>query len=676
MIATYRLQLGPDLDFAGARALVPYLRRLGVSHLYLSPILQAQRGSTHGYDVVDPRRVSEDLGGEEEFRRLAGAGLRVLLDVVPNHMATSEENPFWSDPELRRRFFDIDPETGRHRRFFSIDELAGVRVEDPEVFETTHALVLRLVAEGAVDGLRIDHPDGLADPTGYLETLRERGVERVWVEKILEPGERLPDWPVEGTTGYEFMALATGLFVDPDGEAPLTELYAELTGERRSFAELAAEAKLAEARTTFEPEVERLARLLPEDVDEEEVAEAVAGLPVYRTYVEPETGEVDPHDLEAVEEADLPEPVREALVAEEHPSPEETEFVTRFQQTTGAVMAKGVEDTALYRYHRLVALNEVGGDPGRFAVSPEEMHAANAERARTHPRALLATQTHDTKRSGDVRARIGALAAIPGEWRDRVLAWRERNAPLRRAGAPDANEEYLIYQTLVGAWPLEEERLADYLCKALREAKVHTGWLEPNERHEEAVLSFCHGLLSSPGFRAELEALVDVVAPIGERAALGQTLLKLTAPGVGDVYQGDELWCLSLVDPDNRRPVDWERRQRALDALLAGEPPTRETLKMFVIQRALALRAELPDAFAGGYLALPAGRHAFAYARGDRVVAAMPLVPGGEEARVDVPPHLAGRYRHAFTGREVELAAAAPLTTLLDGFPVALLSRA
>ena len=283
MRATYRLQLGPGLGFAQARALVPYLRELGVSHLYLSPCLQARSGSTHGYDVTDPRRISEDLGGEAAFRALAGAGLAVLLDIVPNHMAADDENPFWTDPALRGRFFDIDPRTGRHRRFFSIDELAGVRVEDPEVFETTHALVLGLVAEGVVDGLRIDHPDGLADPGGYLRRLAERGVERIWVEKILEPGEELPDWPVEGTTGYEFMADATGLFIDPAGEEPLTDLYAALTGEEREFADLAEEAKLDEALTTFRPEVERLQEL----IDEPDMAEAVASLPVYRTYVEP-----------------------------------------------------------------------------------------------------------------------------------------------------------------------------------------------------------------------------------------------------------------------------------------------------------------------------------------------------------------------------------------------------
>jgi (1->4)-alpha-D-glucan 1-alpha-D-glucosylmutase len=668
--ATYRLQLGPDMSFARARGLVPYLRALGISHLYLSPVLQARHGSTHGYDVIDPRRVSEDLGGEAELRALAGAGLGVLLDVVPNHMATDDENPFWADPVLREQFFDIDPDTGLHRRFFSIDELAGVRVEDPEVFEATHALILRLVAEGVVDGLRIDHPDGLADPSGYLTRLAERGVEHIWVEKIIEPGEELPDWPVEGTTGYEFMADATALFIDPAGEEPLTALYAELTGETRPFAELGDEAKLEEARTTFEPEVERLQSLL----DEPGMAEAVAALPVYRTYLEPETdAENDPRDVEAVEEAALPERVREALVAPADPG--EEAFAVRFQQTTGAVMAKGVEDTALYRYTRLVALNEVGADPGRWSVSPAAMHAANALRAERFPRGLLATQTHDTKRSGDVRARIGALSEIGGEWRDHVLRWREMNAPLRAGGAPDPSEEYLIYQTLVGAWPLERERLADYMVKAMREAKVTTGWVEPNERHERAVLRFCAGLYASAEFRADLEDLLEVVVPRGERSALGQTLLKLTSPGVPDLYQGDELWCLSLVDPDNRRPVDWDLRAARLEELLAGGAPTPETAKMFLIQRALDLRARRPEPFAGDYRPLDAGPRAFAYARGDAVLAAMPLRLDGDASLVRIPPELRGAWRSVLTGDEVTLRASAQVGGLAGPLTIALLER-
>jgi len=258
--AIYRLQLGAELDFGAAAALVPYLSELGFSHLYLSPAFEARAGSTHGYDVVDPSRLSEALGGDHGFRALAGAaraaGMGIVLDIVPNHMATDDANPYWSDERRRAQFFDVDPATGRHRRFFDIDQLAGVRQEDPEVFDETHRLALSLVREGLVDGLRVDHPDGLADPAGYLDRLRAGGAEHVWVEKILDPGEQLRDWPVEGTVGYEFACDATALFVDPAGEPALTALWEELSGDARPFGEWAAEAKLEQAQTTFAPDAD------------------------------------------------------------------------------------------------------------------------------------------------------------------------------------------------------------------------------------------------------------------------------------------------------------------------------------------------------------------------------------------------------------------------------------
>ena len=468
----YRLQLSAELGFRRVREVVlPYLRGLGVSHLYLSPVLQAQRGSTHGYDVIDPTRISGELGGEAELRTLleavGDAGLGAIVDVVPNHMATSEqENQFWADPELRARFFDWDSESGWYRRFFDIGGLGGVRVEDPDVFETTHAKVLELVAAGLVDGLRVDHPDGLADPAGYLGRLR-RHVPHVWVEKILGAGESLRDWPVEGTTGYEFANDVTALFVDPAGEEPLTELYAELTGERRPFAEVAQEAKLEVARTTFAPEFERLRALFPHPGLED----AAAAMQVYRTYVVPATSHVEEDDRHAV--ALLPEELRRVLLLEGERSPELDEFVVRWQQTTGAVMAKGVEDTAFYRWFRLVALNEVGGDPGRFALAPDDFHRAALERLQRHPRSLLTVQTHDTKRAGDVRARIAALASMPLEWAERVRRWRDLTG-----GMDDPNEEYLVWQTLVGAWPIEPTRLELYIEKAMREGKRTTSWTD------------------------------------------------------------------------------------------------------------------------------------------------------------------------------------------------------
>src|SRR3954470_13625711 len=301
MIATYRLQLSPEQDFAAVGALVPYLRELGISHLYLSPGLQARAGSTHGYDVVDPTRVSDALGGEDGLRALRARGLGIVLDIVPNHMGVSEENRWWSDERLRERFFDWEPGSGWYRRFFDIDDLAAIRVEDPEVFDVVPGKVLELVADGVLDGLRVDHPDGLADPAGYLHRLRERGVEHVWVEKILHPGEPLRDWPVEGTVGYEFLNDATALFVDPASEDEMTDLFAQLTGEDRTFREVALEAQVQQATTTFAREVARLRELH----DVPGIADALAALPVYRTYVEPWSGRVAPEDREAVEEAGI-----------------------------------------------------------------------------------------------------------------------------------------------------------------------------------------------------------------------------------------------------------------------------------------------------------------------------------------------------------------------------------
>jgi (1->4)-alpha-D-glucan 1-alpha-D-glucosylmutase len=604
--ATYRLQLGPGLGFREARALVPYLRGLGVSHLYLSPSLQARRDSTHGYDVVDPTRISETLGGEEEFRRLCGAGLGVVLDIVPNHMATSEEeNRFWADPALRRRFFDWDERTGWYRRFFDIGELGGVRVEDPEVFETTHRKVLELISDDLVDGLRIDHPDGLADPAGYLQRLRERGARRLWVEKILEPGEELRDWPVEGTTGYEFANDVTALFVDEVAVEPITRLWEQWSGEQRAFEVVAQEAKLEQARTTFAPEVARLRSLL----DRPGLEEATAGLHVYRTYVEPWSRRVVDADRAAL--AGLPDAVRRPLLLEE-PAPEE--FVVRFQQTTGAVMAKGIEDTAFYRWFRLAALNEVGGDPGRFSLPVEEFHRANAERLERRPDQLLATTTHDTKRSGDVRARIAALSWFPDDWAERVRRWRELTG-----GLDDPAEEYLLWQTLVGAWPISAERVQAYMEKAMREGKRTTNWLRPDETHERRVREFVRGLYEHDRFRADFEPFVARVIDAGRLIGLGMTLLKLTVPGVPDIYRGDEVEYLALVDPDNRRPVDWDSLRQALD---------RPSPKLQVVRAALALRAERPGSFAGGYDPIDSGDAVCSFVRGGDVLVSVPLRPG------------------------------------------------
>ena len=612
MRATYRLQLTPELGFAQARELVPYLRDLGISHLYLSPSLQAREGSQHGYDVVDPRHISDALGGEEEFRKLAGAGLGVILDIVPNHMAAVDENPFWRDLDLRQMFFDVDLRTGFHRRFFDVGELGGVKQEDWEVFWATHAKVIELVREGVVDGVRVDHPDGLANPAEYFERLRDAGVEHVWAEKILEPGEELRDWPIEGTTGYEFLNDVLALCVDPAAEEAFSSLYEELTGDTRRFEDIASLAKLEVAVNIFEPELRRL----HEEVEIDNLPLALASFHVYRTYIEPHTGTVEEADQLEIGRANVSEELRRILFLQ---APGNEDFVVRFQQTTGSVMAKGVEDTAFYRYFRLAALNEVGGNPARFGMSIAEFHDANAARAARFPLQMLTTYTHDTKRSSDVRSRIAALSWLPGEWAERVRAWHDE-----LGGLEDPREELLVYQTLAGALPIERERLDAYLEKALREGKVNTNWLAPDEAHERAVQEFA-------ARAAEVLArdpLLGRVRAIGRKLALAQLLLKLTSPGVPDIYRGDELEDLSLVDPDNRRPVDWAVRREALRELQDGRPPDDATAKLYVIWKTLALRAERAGAFAGSYEPVDAGEGVCAFVRGGEVLAAAAVRPG------------------------------------------------
>ena len=617
--ATYRLQLTPEFGFAAARELVPYLQELGVSHLYLSPSLQAREGSQHGYDVVDPRVVSDALGGEDELRRLADAGLGLILDIVPNHLAAVDESPFWRDSALREMFFDVDLRTGFHRRFFDVGELGGIKQEDWEVFWATHAKVIELVRDGVLDGVRVDHPDGLADPTEYFERLAEAGVEHIWAEKILEPDEELRDWPVDGTTGYEFLNDVMALCVNAEAEPLFTELYESVTGDTRRFEDIASLSKLEVAVNIFEPELRRL----HQEVEVENLPLALASFHVYRTYIQPRKGVVSDADRAEIGRANVSESLRRLLLLD---APGNEEFVVRFQQTTGPVMAKGVEDTAFYRYFRLAALNEVGGNPARFALGIDDFHAANAKRAERFPLQLLTTYTHDTKRAPDVRARIVALTWLAEEWRDRVSAWRDELGPL-----DDPHEELLVLQTLAGALPIERARLDAYLEKALREGKVNTDWLAPDEEHERRVQDWAWRaaeLMAPDPFLAQ-------VRDVGRRLALAQLLLKLTSPGVPDLYRGDELEDLSLVDPDNRRPVDWQSRSEALASLAGGAAWDERTAKLYVTWNALRLRAEHADAFVGSYEPVDVGQGVCAFMRGGEVLVAAAVRPDVTPA---VPP--------------------------------------
>jgi (1->4)-alpha-D-glucan 1-alpha-D-glucosylmutase len=590
-----------------------------------------------------------------------------------------------------------------YRRFFDVSDLASIRVEDARVFTATHELVLGWLADGSLAGLRVDHPDGLADPRRYLERIQE-AAPGTWVvvEKILEPGEALPAaWPCAGTTGYDALREVGGLFVDPAGEQPLTDGYARLTGEPVDWEELVHDRKLAAATSVLHAEIQRLASLvvrlgssspdladLEHDSVVEAFAELAACLPVYRTYLRA-LHDADPHEVAvlagAVDEAARRRPdLAGVLKTVEHhlvaPRPGlDAELATRFQQTSGMVMAKGVEDTAFYRYHRLVALNEVGGSPGAFGVGLAAFHDGCAARARDWPSGLTALSTHDTKRGEDVRARLALLSEIPAEWLSRVEDWG-----LDRF--PDRNVGYLFWQTLVGAWPLTEDRAQAYLEKATREAKQHTSWVDPDPAYDDALRAAVAGVFSDSTLMADVEEFVERLAPAWQVTAVAQKLVQLTMPGIPDVYQGSELWELSLVDPDNRRPVDYDLRRRLLAELDTLSPEqvwerADEGLpKLFAVRAALRLRQQRPAAFAGDHAALEVAGgkapHLVAFVRGGEVITLAPrLVLGLAGDWADTTVRLpAGSWRDELTGERHE-AGVLPVAELLGRLPVALLSR-
>lgn len=601
-----------------------------------------------------------------------------------------------------------------YRRFFDINDLAGLRVEDEEVFQATHALPLSWLRQGLIQGLRIDHPDGLRDPSEYFHRLH-KACPQAWLvaEKILEPGEQLPsEWPIAGTTGYDFLNMAGGLFVDAAGERRLTRLYAEFTGATTDYARLAKNCKRLVLDDLLGSELNRLTALFVSiceghrrhrDYTRHELHEALletaACFPVYRTYLracQSTVGDADARAIKtAIKEARVgrpeldPELLRffgEVLLLR-HPGELETELAMRFQQLTGPAMAKGVEDTALYRFHRLLCLNEVGGNPAAFGTSVDSFHLFCRQIEARHPRSLLASSTHDTKRSEDVRCRLALLSEIPRFWQEQVRAWQAANQH-RKPEALDPNDEYFIYQTLVGAWPIDGKRLCGYLTKALREAKVHTSWTRPVAAYEDAVSAFALDLLSDQAFRRELGSFVARLEPFGQLNSLALTLLKMTSPGVPDIYQGTELWDLSLVDPDNRRPVDFDRRRGLLEELsrLSAEQILERTdeglPKLWVLRQALRLRRRQPALFG------PQSEYRPLYARGERAAhlvgqlrsdAVVALAPrlvmglGGDwrDTSLDLPT---GRWCNLMTNEEVA-GGSNSLARLLARFPVALLER-
>ncbi len=752
--STYRLQMGPGLTLADAAAVVPYLASLGVGAVYTSPLLAAMPGSLHGYDVADPGKVSEVLGGELGRRKLVAAvrqhGLALVVDIVPNHLGVADPraNPAWWDllrhgPSSRyAHWFDITgwplrlpvladspdaladlrvdgdllryyehtfplaPGTAGgtvqqvheaqhyrlvswradvgYRRFFAVSDLAAVRVEDPDVFAATHGEVLRWVADGDVDGLRVDHPDGLTDPTGYLHQLRKHAPDAwIVVEKILEPGERLPSsWPVAGTTGYDALAEVDGVLVDPAGKAPLTALDTELTGIQTDWAQLVHDCKHDVATGMLGAELRRLAALAPEIPGvADALAEVLAGFPVYRSYL-------PSHGLEHLDQAltaasrqrpDLGTALEALAPRLRDPN---DELAVRLQQTSGAVMAKSVEDTAYYRWTRFVALNEVGGDPDRFGLDPDAFHAALALREQITPDGMTTLSTHDTKRSADVRARLAVLSELPDWWAGTV---REFTALAETAGAavPDPALGHLLWQTLVGAWPLTPDRLHAYLEKAIREARTRTSWTDPDEAFETAMHAVADAALDNPPLRSAVARAATRVIPPGRSNSLSAALVQLAMPGVPDTYQGGELWDLSLVDPDNRRPVDFAARADLLARIDRGLLPGVDdsgAAKLLVVSRTLRARRDHPERFTG-YTPLratgSAASHAVAFAR-TGVVAVATRLPvglasrgGWGETALSLPE---GSWTDAFTG--FSPSRSVPLADLLARYPVALLLTA
>ncbi|MFG3577374.1 malto-oligosyltrehalose synthase [Micromonospora chersina] len=565
-----------------------------------------------------------------------------------------------------------------YRRFFAVSDLAGLRVEDPEVFRATHAEILRWAAAGDLDGIRVDHPDGLRDPAGYLARLRA-AAPGVWlvVEKILEYGEELPDWPVDGTTGYDALAAASGLFVDPDAEADFTALDGRLTGRHTSWEDLTHDTKLAAATRLLAAELSRLAALVPELPAEQvrpALAELAACFPVYRGYP-PEGAR---HLAAARAEAGRRRPdlttVLDAVTARLRDP--DHELAARFPQLSGAVMAKGVEDTAYYRWSRFVALNEVGGSPAHFGVPPAEFHRFAAARQVRWPASMTTLSTHDTKRGEDVRARLAVLSELPGRWAERVADWMSR-APLA-----DPALAHLLWQTAVGAWPIERERLHGYAEKAAREASASTSWADPDPAFEHELHALVDRMYDDPELHAQLTAFADEITPAGWSNSLGQKLVQLAMPGVPDTYQGTELWENSLVDPDNRRPVDFAVRRDLLARLDAGWRPAVAAdgaAKLLVVSRTLRLRRDRPDLFTG-YRPVPAhgpaGAHAVAFDRGGVIAVAtrLPLRLARAGGWGDTTLAISGNsVTDVFTGR-VYSGSELLMQDLLSTYPVALLA--
>ncbi len=926
-LATYRLQLNKNFPFGNARAIVPYLSRLGISHLYASPVFKARAGSLHGYDVTDQAVISPELGGEEGLAGLStaltGAGMSIMQDIVPNHMAYDSENAMIMDVlekgphSAYKDFFDIDwdhiyenlrgrlltpflgsfygealengelrlayDETGlnlnyyrlklplrmesyikvfggdtgdlekalgadnpemsnfigtvsllktlsapagaeypegqlahakkmlwalytgvpaikdfmdgqvarlngkkedhesfnaldelvssqffrpsywkvaaeeiNYRRFFTINELISLRIEEPRVFDYVHGTVLKLIKDGWVSALRVDHVDGLIDPQRYLERLRSAAGPDVYIaaEKILAPGEDLPsDWPIQGTTGYDFTNYANGVFCRRENDKQFSRFYYRFTGLETAYDDLVCAKKRMIISRHLAGNIDNLAHIIKKASANDRygrditlyglrrtLVEVMANFPVYRTYINSDSGPSEAEKVYirlAVERARQRLPgfgyelnfVEAFLMMGTHKSLQDEDrknvlgFVMNFQQYTAPLMAKGFEDTILYIYNKLTSLNEVGSAPNLFGFTQEQFHEFNSNRAKAWALTMNTTSTHDTKRGEDLRARINVLSEMPREWNAKLMTWAKLNLSKKRkntAGSemPGRNDEYFLCQTLLGAWPTEEplpqdftERVKAYAIKAAREAQVNTNWIKPDLEYEGAITAFLEKALTERPenrFLEDFKPFQKKIPFYGAFNSLSQTLLKIASPGVPDFYQGAELWDLSMVDPDNRRPVDFLLRERLLSeieagygtdpskllaGLLADLPSGR--IKLFLIWRALAVRRKMGALFEkGGYVPLAVeGAHkesVIAFLRsfdGKHVIAAAPRLVSGftpegtpplgelwKDTRLVLPPGLPGTWTETLSGRKIGAGTEIPVSELFRDFPCALLA--
>ncbi|MBD8554017.1 malto-oligosyltrehalose synthase [Rhizobium sp. CFBP 8762] len=817
--STYRLQFRNGMTFDGAIHILPYLKKLGISHLYASPIFTATAGSTHGYDVTNHNELDPSLGGREGFDRLSAAlkdaGLGLIIDIVPNHMAASLENPWWASVVALGKdspyanHFDVDwsrrltlPSLGQpfenalaageiglgedehgkpvltyfenklplhphtyamakpgadlralheaqpwelifwkearnslsYRRFFEVTGLVGVRVEDPNVFDDVHRLTLELVKNGQVDGLRLDHIDGVADPKATMDRLRAAVGPDTYlvVEKILGEGEDVrADWPVSGTTGYEFITALSRVLVDETKADLLTDSYSRNLVQPEEFEAERHDAKLLMLTRNFAGELNRLVNLvgkiadgLTPDTVRAAIVETIIAFPVYRTYVADHGADDADKALLKRILGDVGSRIDPAmlnvltrLLMGEEKSRDAAQFRTRFQQLSGPIMAKALEDTLFYRSNRLLALNEVGGEPDLRGGCVADFHTAMQQRLANQPHALTATSTHDTKRGEDARARLYALSEAPELWAVAVDRWRSLNEHnvqvLTDGAAPERPVEWMLYQALAGVWPVALdwhdakalkalcERFTAYVEKALREAKRRTDWGEENAEYESAVKAYAERLLSSDNhaFLADFSETLQPFIWAGLLNSLSQTALKIMAPGIPDIYQGAEALDFSLVDPDNRRTVPFDRLAAMLDSEMTMPPKGillgKGALKQRVVAKGLKLRGESPDIFdRGDYIALVVTGtrrdHIVAFARvyeGKRVIVAVPRLTlgllqneqtlGGDQFWGDTAISLPvgeGELRNIMTGEEMDGTAELRVSDLLKACPVAILT--